>query len=189
MRAYLLGLDALPDTGLIAMVPVGLNAKESHLASAKGGNAVGSVMVQLSTELADPADRLRRIHTSMRDGKQALSSMTPLQIQAMSALGQVPAVLPSLFRASGVLRPPYNVVISNVPGSRTTQYFNGAKLLGLYPLSIPINGMALNITCTSYDGKLCFGLTGCRRTLPHLQVLLTHLDDELKALERAAGLS
>ena len=48
--------------------------------------------------------------------------------------------------------------------------------------------MALNITCTSYDGKLCFGLTGCRRTLPHLQVLLTHLDDELTALEKAAGL-
>jgi diacylglycerol O-acyltransferase len=47
--------------------------------------------------------------------------------------------------------------------------------------------MALNITCTSYDGKMCFGLTGCRRTVPHLQRLLTYLDDELKALEKAAG--
>jgi diacylglycerol O-acyltransferase len=34
---------------------------------------------------------------------------------------------------------------------------------------------------------MCFGLTGCRRTVPHLQRLLTHLDDELKALEKAAG--
>ena len=39
--------------------------------------------------------------------------------------------------------------------------------------------MALNITCTSYDGNMAFGLTGCRRTVPHLQRLLTHLDDEL----------
>ena len=187
LRAYLLELDALPDTGLVAMVPVGLNAKQSHIASADGGNAVGSVMVQLATELADPADRLSAIHASMRDGKQALSSMTPMQIQAMSALGQAPAVLPSMLRMHGIMRPAYNVVISNVPGSRTTQYLNGARLEGIYPLSIPINGMALNITCTSYDDKMCFGLTGCRRTVPRLQLLLGHLDDEVVALERAAG--
>ena len=102
----------------------------------------------------------------MRDGKQALSSMTPMQIQAMSALGQAPAILSPMLRMSGFVRPPYNVVISNVPGSRTTHYMNGAQLLGIYPLSIPINGMALNITCTSYDDKMCFGLTGCRRTVP-----------------------
>jgi diacylglycerol O-acyltransferase len=47
--------------------------------------------------------------------------------------------------------------------------------------------MALNITCSSYDGLMCFGLTGCRRTLPHLQRLLTHLDYELAAMEKAAG--
>jgi diacylglycerol O-acyltransferase len=34
---------------------------------------------------------------------------------------------------------------------------------------------------------MCFGLTGCRRTVPHLQRLLTYLDDELKALEKVAG--
>ena len=45
MRAYLLELDALPDAPLVAMVPVGLNAKQSHVASAEGGNAVGAVMV------------------------------------------------------------------------------------------------------------------------------------------------
>ena len=87
----------------------------------------------------------------------------------------------------GVVRPPYNLIISNVPGPRTAHYWNGAQLLGMYPLSIPINGMALNITCTSYDGKMCFGLTGCRRTVPHLQRLLTYLDDEIGALEKAAG--
>ena len=32
-------------------------------------------------------------------------------------------------------------------------------------------------------------ITGCRRTAPRLQRLLVHLDDELTALEKAAGLS
>jgi diacylglycerol O-acyltransferase len=187
MRTYLLELDALPDAPLVAMVPVGLKAKESNLPSAEGGNAVGAVMVQLGTDLADPADRLTTIHQSMLDGKEGLSSMTPVQILAMSAIGQAPAILTPLLRMQGLVRPPYNLIISNVPGPRTTHYWNGAELLGTYPLSIPINGMALNITCTSYDGKMCFGLTGCRRTVPHLQRLLTFLDDEVAALEKAAG--
>ncbi|WP_460820631.1 WS/DGAT/MGAT family O-acyltransferase [Nocardioides ungokensis] len=187
VRAYLLELAALPETSLVAMVPVGLNAKQSQVASAEGGNAVGAVMCKLGTDLADPGDRLAAIHLSMVDGKRALSSMTPMQILAMSALGQAPAILPPLLRMQGIVRPPYNLIISNVPGPRTTHYWNGAKLVGQYPLSIPINGMALNITCTSYDGKMGFGLTGCRRTVPHLQRLLTHLDDEVNALEKAAG--
>lgn len=187
MRAYLLELDALPEAPLVAMVPVGLNAKQSQIASADGGNAVGAVMVQLATDLHDPAERLSRIHRSMLDGKRALSSMTPVQILAMSALGQAPAILAPILRMQGIVRPPYNLIISNVPGPRSTHYWNGAQLLGTYPLSIPINGMALNITCTSYDGNMAFGLTGCRRTVPHLQRLLTYLDDEVAALEKAAG--
>jgi len=145
------------------------------------------VMVQLGTHLPDAGERLEAVHRSMLQGKHALSAMTPTQILAMSAIGMAPSMLP-LIGLQGLVRPPFNVIISNVPGPRSTQYFNGAELVGTYPLSIPINGMALNITCTSYAGKMGFGLTGCRRTVPHLQRLLGHLDDELVALERAAGL-
>jgi diacylglycerol O-acyltransferase / wax synthase len=188
MRTYLLELDALPEATLVSMVPVGLKAKESHVASASGGNAVGAVMVKLGTDLADPGDRLQAVHDSMADGKRALSQMTPVQILAMSALGQAPAILGPMLKMSGLVKPPYNLIISNVPGPRSTQYFNGMRLEGTYPLSIPIDGMALNITCNSYADQMAFGLTGCRRTVPHLQRLLTHLDTELGALEAAAGI-
>ena len=189
IRAYLIENDALPDTPLVAMVPVGLKAKESHLPSAEGGNAVGAVMTRLGTDLADPGDRLQAVQKSMKDGKDALKSLTPVQVLAMSAIGQAPAILGPALKMQGIIRSPYNLIISNVPGPRTTHYWNGAKLLGNYPLSIPIHGMALNITCTSYDGSMCFGLTGCRRTVPRLQRLLTFLDDELAALEQAADVA
>jgi diacylglycerol O-acyltransferase len=189
MRTYLLELDALPDSTLVSMVPVGLKAKESHVASASGGNAVGAVMVKLGTDLPDAGDRLQAVHASMADGKRALAQMTPVQILAMSALGQAPAILGPMLKMSGLVKPPYNLIISNVPGPRTTQYFNGMRLEGTYPLSIPIDGMALNITCNSYADQMAFGLTGCRRTVPHLQRLLSHLDTELTALEKAAGVS
>jgi diacylglycerol O-acyltransferase len=186
LRAYLSDLDALPDSSLIAMVPVSL-AGSDPVESDGGGNAVGAVMCRLGTELADPAKRLATIHQSMDDGKQALRSMTPTQILAMSALGIAPlGILPAL-QLTGRVRPPFNLVISNVPGPREPKYWNGAHLDGLYPLSIPLNGQALNITCTSYASQIMFGLVGCRRSVPHLQRLLAHLDDELNALEKAVG--
>jgi diacylglycerol O-acyltransferase len=123
----------------------------------------------------------------MKTGKDALGSMSPLQITAMSALGMAPSIITPLLRLQGIVRPPFNLIISNVPGPRSPQYLNGARMTGSYPLSIPINGMALNITCNSYAEDMDFGLTGCRRSVPHLQHLLAHLDDELAALEKAAG--
>jgi diacylglycerol O-acyltransferase len=183
LRTYLLGFSALPEQPLIAMVPVSLRSTSNRDA---GGNAVGAVMANLATDLADPARRLARISTSMTEGKKALSSMSPTQILAMSAIGMSPLLLPMLGLPE-LGRPPFNLIISNVPGPRRPLYWNGARLDGLYPLSIPVDGQALNITCTSYSDQLAFGLTGCRRTVPRLQRLLDYLDDELFDLERAVA--
>jgi diacylglycerol O-acyltransferase len=187
LRHYLLELDALPDQPLVAMVPMSLKLDEAGVASAEGGNAVGVIMVTLHTDQADPAARLAAISGSVKNARDAVRSMSQLQLVAMSAIGMTPLVLAPMLGLQGITRPPFNLVISNVPGPRQPLYANGARLDGMYPLSIPTHGQALNVTCTSYDGKMNFGLTGCRRTAPHLQRLLAHLDDELVALEEAAG--
>lgn len=189
VRNYLLELNKLPDASLVSMVPVGLKSRGADSEAGGGGNAVGSVMVKLATDLDDPADRLGAINASMKAGKEALESMTPNQIVAMSALGMAPSLAIPMFRLNGIIRPPFNLIISNVPGPRTTQYLNGARLTGTYPVSVPMQGMALNITCNSYADDMCFGLTGCRRTVPRLQRLLTYLDAELAALEVATGVA
>jgi diacylglycerol O-acyltransferase len=189
VRRYLDDLNELPDASLVAMVPVGLKSRKAESETGAGGNAVGAVMAKLGTDLADPADRLTSISASMKAGKEALATMTPSQIVAMSALGMAPSLLIPMLRLNGLVRPPFNLIISNVPGPRNTQYFDGARLSGAYPVSVPMQGMALNITCASYADDMAFGLTGCRRSVPHLQVLLTHLDEELGALEKAAGVS
>ena len=119
IRSYLVEHDALPDSTLVSMVPVGLNAKQSQSASVEGGNAVGAVMVKLGTDLHDPAERLASIHSSMQTGKDALGSMTPLQIMAMSALGMAPSIVTPMLRLHGIIRPPFNLIISNVPGPRS----------------------------------------------------------------------
>jgi diacylglycerol O-acyltransferase / wax synthase len=83
--------------------------------------------------------------------------------------------------------PPFNIVISNVPGSRDQLYWRGARLVGNYPLSIALDGQAMNITVTNNAKNLDFGLVGCRRSVPHMQRMLSHLEMSLKDLERSVG--
>jgi diacylglycerol O-acyltransferase len=183
LRDYLESLDSLPDEPLVAMTPVSLRQAGADF----GGNAVGALLCNLATDKRDAGERLAAIHQSMEDGKSALRSMTPTQITVASAAAMSPMFLAMLPGVRRLANPAYNLVISNIPGPSQPLYWNGARLQGVYPLSIPTEGQALNITVTSYDGNLEFGLTGCRRTVPHLQRLLRHLDDSLAALERATS--
>src|SRR3546814_980025 len=87
MRSYLEEMGELPDTSMVSMVPVGLNAKQAQTASAEGGNAIGVVRVKLGTDLPDPADRPKRIKGSIPRGKDALSAKTPTKTPATGAIG------------------------------------------------------------------------------------------------------
>ncbi|MEX2503721.1 MAG: wax ester/triacylglycerol synthase family O-acyltransferase [Egicoccus sp.] len=184
LRRYLLDHEALPDRPLIAAVPVSLrdgSDESSH------GNAVGVVLCNLGTHLGDPMERLEVIHRSMRDSKARLSGLHPAAILLLSVLSFGPVALGPLFRFRALRRPAFNLIVSNVPGPREPRYFNGARLDGLYPASVPYDGQGLNVTVTSHDGQLDFGLTGCRRRVPSLQRLLDHLEDTLAELEQACG--
>ena len=55
--------------------------------------------------------------------------------------------------------------------------------MGVYPLSIPTENQALNITCLSYADNLEFGIVGCRRAVPRLQRLLDYLEETLQEYE------
>ena len=186
LRAYLIEQDALPETPLVAMVPISLRAKDEQDA---GGNMVGTILCNLATDTVDPAKRLEAISTSMRDNKKVFSELPKTQALALSAFlmsGIALGLLPGFVSSAP---PPFNIVISNVPGAREPLYWRGARLDGNYPLSIALDGQALNITLTNNADNLDFGLVGCRRSVPHLQRLLMHLEDSLADLEKAVGIT
>jgi hypothetical protein len=164
------------------MVPVSLRSEND---APGGGNSLSTLIADLATDEADPENRIRRIMTSTTHAKGVLSELSPLQQLLIGALGfgvaGPAAILPGV---AGRTTPPYNLVISNVPGpSQSPLYWNRSRLLGMYPASIVLNGQALNISVTSYDHQLHFGLIGCRRNVPHLQRLLAHLETSLADLE------
>jgi diacylglycerol O-acyltransferase / wax synthase len=177
LRAYLRELDALPDKPLVAMVPMSIRRDDSD-----SGNQVGMVLANLATHIEDPKERLATISRSVKNSKDRFAKMS--QTEILSYLGTSMAVS-GLNMATGLVpeRQSFNLVISNVPGPRQPLYFDGARLDGIYPVSIVLDGQALNITVLSNVDKLEFGLVACRRTLPHMQKLLTHLEQGLRELE------
>ncbi|WP_156756634.1 WS/DGAT/MGAT family O-acyltransferase [Actinokineospora pegani] len=178
LREYLLELGELPDKPLVAGVPISLREGE-----AVGGNAVGLILCTLATDVADPARRLALIAESMRRGKDFYRGMTPLQITALSAIPFAPLAASLVPGAVKVTPPAFNLLISNVAGPDVPLYWNGARMTGVYPVSVPYEGQALNITVTSYNGDMEFGLTGCRRSVPRLQRMLGFIEDALASME------
>ncbi|TDP43249.1 WS/DGAT/MGAT family O-acyltransferase [Nocardia ignorata] len=183
LRAYLLEHNALPDKPLIAMVPVSLRDEDDLDTQ---GVKVAALLCNLGTDIEDPAERLRVVSDSMRRNKQVYHGLGPLQTLAVSGAVVSPMAAMLLPGFASMTAPPFNIVISNVPGPRESMYWNGARLDAVFPLSIPLDSQAVNITLTSNADNLDFGLVGCRRTLPDLHRLLDHLEDSLSALEDAA---
>lgn len=183
LRSYLIDRNALPDQPLIAMVPVSM--REAG-ADADGGNAVTTVLCNLGTDQPDPERRLAAVVSSMNESKAMMRTLSPLQALSYGAAVMAPLLLTPV---PGFVRntpPPFNVIISNVPGPKTEMYWNGAKLDGVYPASIVLDGQALNITLATNADNVNFGLVGDRRSVPSLQRMLTHLDTALEELEKLA---
>jgi len=185
LRRYLMDHGALPEQPLTAMTPVSFRPADADAE----GNSFSILFATLATEIGDPLDRLRAIQNSMGEAKRLLRSMNSADIPIFTTVVALPVLLPHLLNISGRTRPTFNVTVSNVPGPREQLYWNGAPLEGMYPLSIVTHGQALNITVTSCGESLDFGIIACRRSVPHAQRLIDHLDAALVELERCVTVS
>ncbi|WP_433802320.1 WS/DGAT/MGAT family O-acyltransferase [Actinomycetospora sp. CA-084318] len=179
LRRYMAELGELPDRALVAALPVSLG-------STGFGNQLGAILVTLATDEPDPGVRLERIKASGKAAKGNLDQRDPMAVAALSLAVAAPLPLGTVPGLSSVINPGFNVIISNVPGPKAPLYWEGAKLSGIYPVSIPLDGQALNMTVVSYADNMEFGLTGDRRAVPRLQKLLGYLEDSLVELEDVA---
>lgn len=184
LRRHLEASGDLPKASLVAGVPVSLRREASD---ADAGNAVGFVWASLGTDLRDPVARLKSIQASMQASKEHLRSLPGRARESYTMLTMSPVIALLMSGLGARARPPMNVIISNVPGPGERLYLDRARMEAIYPVSIPFQGLALNITCVSYAGDLDVGFTGCRDSLPHLQRLAVHAGEALAELEAAVG--
>jgi diacylglycerol O-acyltransferase len=188
LRRYLEERRELPAEPLIAMVPVSVRSEDQE---GTFGNQVSAMSASLHTHVADPLQRLERIHQSMRIAKEQHKAL-PADLMQDFAQFAPPAVAARAARViaratvANLVDPPFNVVISNVPGPQFPIYGIGSKLVANFPVS-PINdGVGLNITVQSYNGSLDFGIVACRELMPDVWDLMDYLSGALQELKDAA---
>jgi WS/DGAT/MGAT family acyltransferase len=188
LRRYLTAHNALPSEALIAMVPVSLRTGgESETYS----NRVSGVMANLATNVDDPVERLLTIHGAMKSAKEMHDAMPAEVLQditqfAPPALAARAMRMASRVRIMDRLNPPFNLIISNVPGPSQPLYAAGARLLHFYPVSAVADGQGLNITVQSYNGNLDFGFIVCRHLVPDVWDMCGYLHEAHEELVKAA---
>jgi diacylglycerol O-acyltransferase len=183
LRTYLRDRDALPDEPLVAMVPVSIRTGEE---AERWTNRVSGVVAALPTDEEDPLHRVKRVHESMGSAKELFQALPAEQIMDFSQFAP-PAVFARAMRVATRLRPPVNLVISNVPGPRQPLYVAGATLRHYYPVSTIVDGQGLNITVQSYLDTLDFGLVACRELMPDVEDLADAIVEDLDKMAAAAG--
>src|SRR6185436_438623 len=62
-----------------------------------------------------------------------------------------------------------NVLITNVPGPQVPLYAAGFPVDAMYPVAPLGPGQALAVSCTSYNGRVFFGVTADRDAIPDVE--------------------
>ena len=186
LRRYFSKRRALPRKSLIAAVPISLREK----GDLRSDNQASMSLISLGTHIADPAERfehIRRATRAMKTTMGGLKEILPTDFPSIGMPWLIEAAASLYGKAKIADRIPLvaNLVISNVPGPPVALYLAGARLTSIFPTSIVVHGMALNITVQSYDHVLGFGLMADAVAMPDVEELAQAIAiafDDIRAL-------
>ena len=181
LRRYLADLGELPATSLTVGAPV--NVRED--ATADITNAFTMTAMKLFTDIDDPADRIAAIHRSSTLAKGRLVKLTKPVAKNYPALFLTPFAAGNVLGVAGHTPPPFNVMISNIPGPIEPQYWAGAPLEVVYPIGPVYHGSRMFIASFSGSSKFGIAINADRNSIPHLQRLADYMTDALDELELA----
>ncbi len=173
LRRYLAEQGQVPEGPLVAAVPVNLRPP----GDVSEGNLVTSLQVKLGEAQRDPAEHVAAVSHSVHVSRELYQGVPHAATQAYTFAVAGLAALGQSLHLEGVMPPPMNLIVSNVPGPPHARYFKGALLEATYPVSGIAPMTALNVTVYSYNGTLFVGLIADRRALPHLEDLKACMDE------------
>lgn len=189
LRMYLDKHDARPDSALVTAVPVSTRAKgDSSL-----DNQISNMFVSLATDIDDPVERLLAIRRSTRSAKAMRDALGAREIQSLGEVA-TPLILGTairaIYRTSLMTRIPLrvNTVVSNVPGPSVPLYMCGGKVVAIFPSSVILEGMGLNVTVISYLDRVDFGIHVDPDLVPDVWVLADQVPAAMAELMEASGL-
>ena len=183
LRRYFEGRGELPDKPVVTGVPVGTQRGRPHLS----GNHVDNMYVPLPTDVSDPLERLRSVHEAASKARRIREAMGHELLERRAAMTPLNLYSPVIglwarTHLSDRVRPPINLVASNVAGPREPLEAGGGVISALYSVGPILEGIGLNVTAWSYVDALNVAVLGCPASVPDPWALTTAMQTELDDL-------
>ncbi len=180
LRWWLLEHGELPEEPLQALVPLSVSDPDAV-------DGLAGVVVSLATHRARPAQRLHTVHAEIGEAVVRHHAMPAAEIQGLGGgtplLGMIASRLLERSPLADRLQPPFNTIITSVPGPKDGCYALGAPVEAIYPILGVVDGIGLHIGAMSVGDRLCVSLTADRDLVSDLDALADRIPDELAALE------
>jgi diacylglycerol O-acyltransferase len=187
-RELLLTRGEDPDHAVLrTLVPVSVRAESAH---GIPDNRVSGFLYELPVDVADPVERLARVHREMDELKASPMAEAG---EVVTTLGNLaPPMLVGTASRLGVRlmhqlpQRSVNTVATNVPGPQLPLYCLGREMLAYLPF-VPVSfGVRVGTAILSYNGSLYFGVTGDFDTAPDVDVLADAIAEGVSELYRRA---
>ncbi|WP_067542150.1 WS/DGAT/MGAT family O-acyltransferase [Nocardia crassostreae] len=188
LRSYLESHDELPESSLIASVPVSVHDTSRH---AEGTNKVSTIFARLHTDIEDQVARLLAIAEDNRGAKEEHNMIGADFLQDWAKYAP-PNTFQLAARAYSSLklaeRHPvvHNLVVSNVPGPNFPMYFLSVRVASMYPFGPVFHGAGLTATVISTNGHLDFGFIACKELVPDVDRIADAIPEVIVELLKAA---
>jgi WS/DGAT/MGAT family acyltransferase len=181
LNRYLGDKGELPDSSMVAMVPMTLRGEEK---GGDRGNQVGFTLMPVHSDIADPLERLRAINQSAQTSKRVSDAVG--KELARDLLEYLPAPVSGMLLRN-VKLPGIGLIVSNVRGPDAPLYMAGAQLVNYSPISIPVDGLGLNVTGFSCAGTMWICAVSCREMMPDPAFFAECLRSSFEELKHAAA--
>jgi diacylglycerol O-acyltransferase len=168
MRHYLSHHKELPDESMAVAIPLNMRTRRGMT---DANNQIGSVFMDVHTNIADPLERLANISRSSQDAK-VFGENSPL-VDVLNLAGVMPPALTRPLINSYVnneltrhLPLGISSVVSNVAGPPFPMYSAGAEMIRYYGLGLLTPGVGLFHLVFSSNGIVTLSIVGDRNSMP-----------------------
>ena len=169
------------DKPLLAACPMAVRSEGDTSASTQ----IASIAVKLGDPGTNIHQRLRQVHESSKDAKEDAKDMSKEALMNYLVLLGGAATLFSKSPLGDYIPPLTSVNVSNVAGPNCRYYHSGAEMVRSYPLSTLAGGTAINITFTSFNGRMDFAAITDAKAIPGAQDIADFMMDAMKELKTA----
>lgn len=183
LRELLLARREVPSPASVrSLVPVSVRtrAEKSTL-----DNRISLMLPMLPVDVADPVERLRKVHERLVVHKAGREREAGQAVLALAGHEPYPAVSWALHAAPWLFGHVLVTVTTNVPGPRKPLQLLGRRVVALYPY-VPIAlRLRIGVAVLSHHDRLAFGVTADFDSVPDVDVVVRAIDEDLDQLGKA----